>query len=765
MLTKITYIKKLGLVFTDFSWQVATPTFKKVNFIYGWNGCGKTTLTRLFDTISSTAKSDVEYQLEYVGGGIVQTGEVFARPIRVFNKDYIDANVRVLESTASTISVLLGEENKDLLAQIEADSRDLNGDPNDPSRRGKILESSGFNEKKKRKERDNETAFTDVAKTISAAVTGSASASRTYRSPDAKRDFEKLTAPGVLSEEALNERILSIRQVLLPELLVIPRPSSRTLTGARDALDLITTCHTEAADLLSTTVDAQILDRLATHPNLSEWIEHGLHIHNELGARNCEYCGNPISAKRLTQLSRHFSDADRQLKQQLDPQLTVLKAAGEAINGIVTPDAARLYQELQPTYRSALINLLASKAQLLTQIKALEAALQEKKLKTTEALTLNVAINATPLRDSLVDLNTIIETHNKKSKEFLRVQNEAVLAIKGHYLGEIYDDVVARTVEIKSLVEDLAKRSAEIERIRKRIDENRAKISSEHKACEDINRGLKTFLGRDELRFEPESSIENNQGTGLAAVTGYKIVRGAHSAVSLSEGEKTAIAFVYFVVHLNDGQFQKANGIVVIDDPISSLDSNSLYQAFSFLKNAVIGCGQTFVLTHNFDFLKLLLNWRSRSKNDTGYYMINNEIVAGMRRAVIQEMDAELRDYESEYHYLFKRLKQMRADQNGTIMKAYPVPNIARKVWETFLMFRVPSGQNPYNKMETLKQEGFDPLKLDAIYKFTNDQSHMTGAGFNPALVPETKKVLEEMFEIMQKAAPGHFSILDQATQ
>ncbi len=42
-----------------------------------------------------------------------------------------------------------------------------------------------------------------------------------------------------------------------------------------------------------------------------------------------------------------------------------------------------------------------------------------------------------------------------------------------------------------------------------------------------------------------------------------------------SEGERTAIAFLYFLKSLQDKSFDLANGIVVIDDPVSSLDANA----------------------------------------------------------------------------------------------------------------------------------------------------------------------------------------------
>jgi hypothetical protein len=85
-------------------------------------------------------------------------------------------------------------------------------------------------------------------------------------------------------------------------------------------------------------------------------------------------------------------------------------------------------------------------------------------------------------------------------------------------------------------------------------------------------------------------------------------------------------------------------------------------------------------------------------------------------------------------------------------------------MWETFLMFSVPNSKSFYTKMDELKADGYDEQKLDAIYKFTNDQSHITGSGFNPALVPETKKVVKELFEMMETISPNHFKILDNAT-
>lgn len=762
MISKINRIKGLGLVFADFRWAAGTPAFKKVNLVYGWNGCGKTTLTRLFDELNSAdAEGGLEYEVEAADGQSYERAEAFPQRVRVFNQHYVDANLRVLDSSTNKISVLLGEENQELLSEIRTDEAMLQGVLGDPAAPGLLAEMKGFTEKKRRKEKENENAFTEIAKTISAGTTGAGLATRSYRAPDARRDFEKLTEATSLSDADLRQGILSLRQDQLPEVPLLRPPATEELG---DVLDSLMQCQKAAERLLPITVEAQVIDRLASHPDISAWVEEGGRIHAAHASAACEYCGNAVPEDRIKALARHFNEADQELKRELDGLVGLLRAAFSILDKYSPPDAIHVYPELRGEYAKASVALLGDVGQLVEQVTALGKAVQTKKASTTEMVHLGTSIDRRAFDQTLATLNGILTRHNERSRDFQTLKTKTSAAIRTHYLSTIFDAVTERSKQLADLTTDLDRRGNEIATVQERIAANRARISSDHRACEDINTALSTFLGRRELRFVPEEIEAGLDGAGT--VTGYRIMRGNVPATHLSEGERTAIAFVYFVVHLRDGQFDPATGIIVVDDPISSLDSNSLYQAFSFLKNAVEAGSQVFVLTHNFDFLKLLLNWRSRTKRQTGYYMISNQVVGGVRRASIDPMDRELCDYESEYHYLFKTLKRMRQDQNGTLAQAYPVPNIARKVWETFLMFRVPDGSiSPHSKAKSLKEDGFDATKLDAIYKFTNDNSHMTGAGFSPALVQETAKVLDELFEMMEAISPEHFRILDRATQ
>ncbi|TSC55127.1 MAG: hypothetical protein LiPW30_593 [Parcubacteria group bacterium LiPW_30] len=768
MISKINRIKNLGLVFYNYTRDSTLPVFKQFNLVYGWNGSGKTTLSRLFDGIAGVSVEDLEYEIEDEKGVKYKQGEVFPKKIRVFNQDYIQNNVKILESRANSISVLLGEENKDLIEKIENDKKLLDGDQIDVVNKGKIFLHMGYSRDKRRKLTERDGKFTEIAKTIGAAIGGNAL--RDYRKPQAEMGFSTLTTKAELSVDDLERYSLSAKQdsLTIIDLLTVKKIKNEDVGEEFEILNLLKLIDDRAKTLLFKTVESEIVSRFALNEDISEWVEQGFHLHKKHISDNCEYCLQKIPVARIEQLARHFNEADKKLKDDIDVLVDNLEKIYPVIQSLQAPDRARFYTDLQDSFDTKGSNFESAKQQILANITKLIAELKSKKNKTTETLVLKAKPDIEDFFVRINELNQIIAVHNKTTSDFEDVKKEAIQRLKLHYLSTIFDEVRKLDTDILKLDEDIKLLETEISDIRKSIAENMAQISSKHKACEDINKKLSTFLGHQELIFVPQIEKEpDGNGEEKEIVTGYHIMRGDKPASFLSEGEKTAIAFIYFVVHLGDQDFRGSDGIIVVDDPISSLDSNSLYQAFSFLKNAAKDGGQVFILTHSFDFLKLLMNWRkgsSENKKNTEYYMIKNNFVNNIRSAYITKMDKELCDYESEYHYLFKILKQMRDEQDDSIEKAYFIPNIARKVWDTFLMFAVPNGRAPYQKIEELKKDKFDEQKLDAIYKFTNNQSHITGSGFDPALVPETKKVVRELFEMMEAISPAHFKIINKAT-
>src|SRR5262249_43047250 len=130
----------------------------------------------------------------------------------------------------------------------------------------------------------------------------------------------------------------------------------------------------------------------------------------------------------------------------------------------------------------------------------------------------------------------------------------------------------------------------------------------------------------------------------------------------------TAIALLYFLKTLEDRRFDRANGIVVIDDPVSSLDAGALFNAFSFIVERATKVGQFFLLTHSFPLLRQVKEWtghvdaaekkacsiEKRNAEYCRYYLVRPEAGPGGRNGTVREFDPMLKDHDSEYQFLFK---------------------------------------------------------------------------------------------------------------
>lgn len=199
-----------------------------------------------------------------------------------------------------------------------------------------------------------------------------------------------------------------------------------------------------------------------------------------------------------------------------------------------------------------------------------------------------------------------------------------------------------------------------------------------------MNGLLRTYLGHSEI--------------SLTAVDGgYKILReGGWVANHLSEGEKMAIAFCYFLT-LFDAEGRKENQlIVVIDDPISSLDIGAKTHAFSLMRRMTKDCAQTIILTHNLLFMNMVKrDFRSEQNEAPASFLtiecrMTDDYTA--RTSALSAMSPLLKDYDSEYHYLFSLVYNASHDENSEFH--HLLPNITRKVLEMFLAYSVPNKKN-----------------------------------------------------------------------
>ncbi len=731
MIEKINTIQKLG-IFEDYSVDGNLENFAKFNLIYGWNGSGKTTFSELFKAFKSGELEefpDLKYTITCSGNNYSNT-QAYDKNIHVFNQKYVADNVNVVSGNIKPI-FMLGKVNLDLLGIIQKDEEKL-------SDRRRALGIKNQELIKKQKGKDN--YFTDVARIISGVLV------RNYNKNNAENAFDELESKKVLSQELIQEHLTTLKQQEKQQLTPIETTTTKALKGIIN----------DSKNILSKTVEIVVIDRLKNNPNISKWVEEGIHLHKETDLNNCEFCNQQLPVDRIPQLLSYFNDADKSLKMDIESLLERTRIIYSLISKLSFMDEANLYDEFQEDYKEEVENLKTYKAQLLDKVEKLGKEITDKKQHTTEVLTLQIEINDKQFMSSIVKANIRIEECNQKTRDFSNAKKNAESKLKKHYLSEILDKVNSTRKEIGVLENECRNiregdsndpDSLSLTEIQDRINNNKNKTSTSGTACEEINEQLKTFLGRDDLIFEV---VEG----------GYEVKRNGKTADRLSEGEKTAIAFVYFTIHLKDRDFDISKEIIVIDDPISSMDSNSIFQAFSFLKNSVKDANQVFILTHNFDFLKLVLGWMKRDKKNSHYFMIKNLYKDETRIVMLDKLDDLLKNYDTEYQYLFKLLIDFKTDE--TIESVYHIPNIARKTLESFLLFMVPNGESPFQKLKKIE---FDENKKTAIYKFTNDQSHKTGAGFDPSLVAECQKNVQYLLEMIENTFPKHYEILKENNQ
>lgn len=734
MIKKIKSVSNMG-VLDGYRWPTGNTLseFKRFNIIYGSNGSGKTTVSRLFHHLATGISDpfpDLKYTLESENGTLKET-DSGTIPIRVFNADYVRSNIGEIEGELNPIFII-GEDQKDVQAELAANEKELQGRQ---QKLEELTDKIGDQEKARGKE------FTNIASQIGLATKGLTS--RTYRKPQAESAYTKLKEFKVFSEEELNSLTLTAEQKKLDSIDLIELGSIES-----DISDLLS----QSTELLSATVESVVIPRLKENPEISKWVEGGIGIHTP--GSECEFCGNTLTEARLNALAAHFNDADKSLKEQLQHLASEYEQTLQSLQNLSMPSKLQLFDEYQNDFVSCSASVLQKQKELAGALTTGKKLIEQKLGSRTEVMVFSVQFGTTALNEAVAEANRVLEQHNEKSTSFEEARTSATDQIEQHYLSKIQADIEKYDTELEKLHEEEKKASESntetgqlsLDELQAEIRRKRGLIANTQKAAEELTRKLEIFLGRKELRFDPEGD-------------GYRIYRKTVAAQGLSEGEKTAIAFVYFSVQLEDQDFDKTKGIVVVDDPISSLDASSTYQAFAFLKEAVKDAKQVFLLTHNFDFLKLLLNWiKNHNDGDRGYFMLRAKNITGDdRKSHIESMDKALTKNGSEYVFLFKQVRDYTCD--GTIENAYPMPNIIRKVLEQFLEFMCPTSDNTYKKLQSIT---FDPVKKTALNKYANDFSHPTGKGLDPSLVDETRNNAAHLIEMISTVAPIHYANLNQ---
>lgn len=681
-----------------------------------------------------------EFEIELDGGRHVnQNGLTSFKNIRVFNKDFVDESV--FGTGGPKPIFFLGTESKEDKKRIDTLEREL-----EKFNRRLISKETALEKLQTKKSNRLSEKARDIKHGL---TTAKQDHYRNYNRSDIEKSIRsyasELQSPKKLklSDGRLSDLNKSIQQTSKATISPLTLPN----------LDL-SEIEKQVTEALSKTVTSLVIEKLQKDQEVNKWVEQGLQIHKDKSLEVCAFCEQSIPAHRLDELDKHFSDEYQKMIQTVRS----LKDRSESRRIKVDfPESSNFYDEFVSEYLEEKQKALRSIDSFHQKIDSIVSALEQKEQNPFSTPFLEEDASSISV-EPFQRISEFIKRHNQRTNDFGKQINQEKKELELHYIAgfiESYNDLCSN-------IDDLEKECSEIRTAidgkETEIKELRDRLVSYHISAQKINDDLEAFLGRSDIKLIATEAKE-----------GYRIARNGETLenLNLSEGEKTALAIVYFLAKINEEGFDSKNSVVVIDDPVSSLDSNAIFQAFSFIKESIKEAGQIFILTHHFDFFRQVKNWFSHIKkpDKAEYFMTVCRQESSQRNSSIVEIDKLLLDYESEYHFLFNVLYKIANEHKHDLEEIYPIPNIARKFLESFLAFRVPLGLRVTNIHERLKRiENFDEKKKGRIRRFVETHSHPRYESgvqdFDMTLLGETADIVNDLMELVEKEDPKHYAFL-----
>lgn len=289
---------------------------------------------------------------------------------------------------------------------------------------------------------------------------------------------------------------------------------------------------------------------------------------------------------------------------------------------------------------------------------------------------------------------------------FLMNENKALIA---GYLNDIETFTKAKNGIQKGI--DICKQ--QLDGLDDKIVEAGKNITSVQPTVDEINRSLASY-GFTNFKIV-SSPVQANA---------YQIQRmdGKLANNTLSEGEETFISFLYFL------QFAKGavdvakvsnRKVLVLDDPICSLDSTVLYIVSSLVKGLIkdvregnSNVEQIFILTHNVFFHKetAFIDRRTEICNDIHYWIISKDNNISSIRAYERN-----NPIKTSYELLWDELK---SNTNASLITTQ---NIMRRILENYFSILGKSKDDTIvDSFSTIEEK----IICRSLLSWINDGSH-----------------------------------------
>ncbi|MEX5601236.1 MULTISPECIES: AAA family ATPase [Pseudomonas] len=659
---------------------VSVGPLKRVSVFYGQNGTGKTTIGNYLQAPADTKFS--ECQLE----------PVKEREILVYNHSFMEKNFHEEASQPGVFTLNEGNiEAEKAIADAEAAINLLTGTLDAHMMAGK--EAKAAQELAKDKLKDSiwkhKTPFDN-----------SPLAYCFNRLNTKERVLEAVAqvalAPTTDTPDALRAEAAALHGASDAVLPAIP---SIKFTGGEIEADLI------LVEVISGSGDSYLSALIQEFGN-SDWVKHALKFESH-AKDQCPLCQQSLPQDFYGEVRKVFDVT-------YEKRLAALNALQQRYQGAVEQ---LLRQCNGPTYEIEAIQIHAVNLRALLQ--------RNLQILATKVSNPTTAVSLDSSAALLKSLNDSIAVEQHKIDEFnAKVKNKQTHldSIKDRFWVWLKNACEPQLAAFETEDQQLSKKRqqakdgvvqmrAEIAVQRNLIAASRAATTNVDQSVESINQWLK-ILGLKGFELVKEEG----------AVPRYRLQREAvNDGVfrTLSEGEKTLISFLYFLEVCNgelnaQGGTLKGERIIVIDDPISSLSHNYVYDIASLIRRLVLHprtrFKQVVILTHNLFFFHEMHKLLKEDKEDS---LALFRICKAHYSTVVPMGENEIQnDYQACWHTLKDAL-------NGSA-SASVIPNVMRNILEHYFTF-VHQKESLRRALMELSDEN---PQFRALYRYVNRESH-----------------------------------------
>ncbi|MDD2984283.1 MAG: AAA family ATPase [Crocinitomicaceae bacterium] len=712
---------------------VEVSGLKKINFIYGSNGCGKTTISNfIFDRA----------EIKYNDCSLIWKNTISLNTL-VYNKEFRERNFgkgklsgvfTLGEATAEQIKII--EDKTEELKIIKADGIKKRETHTSQVQKKEILENDF-----------KETVWTKIYKKyepiFKEAFTGTLQ----------KESFKNK----LLQEFTTNTAILDTFDNLKEKAKTIFGEVPQTIAPMNSILfDRIIEIENNVIwrKIIVGKADVDIA-KLIQKLNINDWVNQGRDYLQE--DETCPFCQEKtITQDFKSQLESFFDEtylngikSIKELKQEYNSQVQNL------INELNSVEIS------QKDFKNTKLNVDRFSAYLKTLISqnTTNSELLNNKVKepsrSIELISLKEQLDL--LTELITNANAEIKAHNDIVANFNTEKINLIKSIWKLIIEEFKTEITKFDTEkngyqagITALQTQIDLKLAQHKALDIEIKSLSKNVTSIQPTINEINRLLKSY---GFLNFEIVPTTEEGF---------YQIQRedGTIAETTLSEGEITFITFLYFLQLAKGGISEETvndERVLVIDDPISSLDSNVLFVVSTLIKEIIkeikLETGnikQLILLTHNVYFHKEVsfIDGRNRKCNNTNFWILRkNDKVTTLQSFLIEN------PIQSSYELLWQELK------NEGLNSSLTIQNIMRRVIENYFKLLGKYGDDDLIQKFTTKEE---QEICRSLICWINDGSHSINDDLYIELQDRTietyKKVFKDIFVLTNHE--GHYNMM-----